>query len=515
MRCSWGLLALTPLATAGCTILLDTEGLYGRDAAPGPPPPDAGPAPDAVPVDADWALLTITSVSPTSVLEGTGEGGARPVVVIVEGDSIRDDVVISAAWADGGDAELTPTLVGARIASSNDRVAIALAVPVNPDLAEGATRDVRLTFMQDAVMETIDVTVTGLDELALSAGNVAVTGLDPLYSQITIDGSVHFTGTEPAVLRATSTVTLDGVADANASGRIGGVHGCDGGTSAAGSGCGSGGGGQGADSAILGAGAGGGGGGFGSTGGLGGGDGGGTPGMTSGDPMLTPLVTPPGNAGNRGNGGGGGGTGNLGAMGGNGGGGGGVLEISAGGNVTVAGAATIRVRANGGAGAGAAGGGGGGSGGAILIRSGGAIASTGPWIEARGGNGANATNDGGNGGVGRIRVDAAAGTVLELAAMATSPPLVRGPGWDVATPSLFASPDLDVTMTGHPGRTYGVRLNDTPLTDLNVGLDGTVTESITLVEGANSLCAVYTTNADATELARPEATSCIEIVYLP
>jgi hypothetical protein len=281
-----------------------------------------------------------------------------------------------------------------------------------------------------------------------------------------------------------------------------------------GSGCGASGGGVGADS-LVGAGAGGGGGGFGSTGGLGGGDGGGTQGQTSGDEMLTPLLTPPGNAGNRGNGGGGGGNGTLGAMGGEGGGGGGVLEISAGGNVTVAGSGTIRVRANGNPGMGTTGGGGGGSGGAVLIRTGGSIASTGAWIEARGGNGANATNDGGNGGVGRIRVDAAAGTVAEMTAMATSPPLVRGPGWDVATPTIFATPDLQVTMTGHPGRTYGVRLNDSALTDLAVGIDGTVAHTITLEEGANALCAVYTTNAAATQLARPEATSCIEIVYLP
>jgi hypothetical protein len=92
---------------------------------------------------------------------------------------------------------------------------------------------------------------------------------------------------------------------------------------------------------------------------------------------------------------------------------------------------------------------------------------------------------------------------------------VRGPAWDVATPTIVATPSLDVTLTGHPGRTYGVRLDDAALTDLAAGLDGTVTHTISLAEGVSSLCAVYTSNAAATELARPEATSCIEIVYLP
>jgi hypothetical protein len=221
--------------------------------------------------------------------------------------------------------------------------------------------------------------------------------------------------------------------------------------------------------------------------------------------MLVPIATPPGNAGNRGNGGGGGGTGTLGATGGDGGGGGGVLELDAGGAITVTGSGALRSK--GGGGGGSAGGGGGGSGGALLVRAGGGVVAPGVWLSAAGGAGSNATNDGGNGGVGRIRVDTPSGSV---AAMATTPAAVRGPAWS-SVPVFAPGGDVTITLFGKPGATLPVRVDDVAFSMPMAGAGGSVDVELTLTPGIHDVCAV----ADPANLGEAEALGCVQIAYVP
>jgi hypothetical protein len=496
------LAVLAALVSAGCSLVLDTDALRDRDGRPDAEVP--GP-------DADPQNLDVTGATPAAVDEGTGADGGRPAVVLIEGDSITSAVSVTAAWEDGG-LDDVPEIVDTVVAASSEHAAIALRVPVLPELPAGDTRTLVLTFAQADVVKTLPIEITGLGELELTAGTVAVTSLAARYSRIAVTGAVRFTGTAPVILRATAGVTVGGALDVSGGTPGAGPHGCPGG-SAGSAGCGVGAGGPGAD-ATLGAGGGGGGGGFGAAGSSPPDDGGGTVGQETGNVMLVPLVTQQGAAGNRGNGGGRGGDGTVGGAGGSGGGGGGVIAIFAGGTIDVKGGGVV---ANGGPGGGTAGGGGGGSGGAILVRTGAGITGAGGWLTADGGRvNTGATKRGGVGAIGRIRVDTPVGSVAEVRGMGTVPEPSRGPAWAPGTPVLVASPEQTLTLTGNPGRTFGVLLNDVAIADVAPGPSGSVSVPVTLrSRHINEVCAVYTRNADATDLGREEATTCVEIAYLP
>ncbi len=500
------------LAGSACVIVYDADDLRKRDAAPA----DAVPI-DALPIDANPGALAVTDVTPSTLLEGVGADGGRPAVLLVEGDSLVDgQLVVTAAFTDGA-MEALPVEVSAASTDST-RAALALAIPVDPTLAAGASRTLRLTFRQPGAADvTHDLTVSGLDELTLTAGTVAVTSLAPRYARVTVEGDVHFTGATPAVVVATGGITLGARLDADAITTTPGPHGCAGGLANSAGACGvapsNGGGMQGFDAAGLAIGTpgdGGGGGGFGENGTVGAGTMGGAPGVETGNDMLVPIVTPGANPGNRGNGGGGGG--NPSALGGGaagpGGAGGGVLVVAAGGVLTVADGA---LRAAGGAGGGVGGGGGGGSGGAILVRAfGGVVGAPGAWIAAPGGGGGNAANDGGNGGAGRIRIDAPGA----LDAPSVTPVAKRGPAWAIDTPLIVREPTPTLTLFGEPGKTHGVRVDGAAVTDVQIGFDGQREVEVSLAPGANTVCALWTVNA--TEIVAPdEARSCVDVVYLP
>ena len=73
---------------------------------------------------------------------------------------------------------------------------------------------------------------------------------------------------------------------------------------------------------------------------------------------------------------------------------------------------------------------------------------------------------------------------------ATTPVAVRGPAWPVATPVVAASLP-SVTLTGEPGRTFQLRLNDTAAPSATPGIDGTTTiTGLPWRRGKNQLCAV-------------------------
>ncbi len=476
-------LVVVPLVFGGaCTLVLDPGNL--------PPQTDAQPI-DARSIDADPGLLAIDRVEPTTILEGTGAGGGRAALFVLHGRSLVGSATVTAELVGPttvalplGEDDYAATFDGAM-------AGIAVRIPVLPDLAAGAPRTLRLTVTQGLVSASKDVTVLGLGELTLPDA----APLAAMYSQITVNGAVHFTGTAPVRLAATGEVRLTARLDVNATMDTPGPHGCAG---AAGGGqgtCTPGGGGAGTGAVGNG-----GGGGFGAPG-TGGGDNGGAPGAATGRDTLVKLLSDAGEAGNRGNGGGGGSGGGLG---GKGGGGGGVLYLAAGGDITVT--ASGAIEADGGAGSNGSGGGGGGSGGAILVRAGGMITAPSAWLSAEGAaGGMGTTGTGGAGGIGRIRLDAAAGN---LAGMATRPMAFRGPSWDRTNPVLVdTAPNL--VLLGQPGRAFGLRLNDVEVaTPATPGANGQAAIRLTLERGRNEVCAVAEPG-----MLLPESLSCIELFY--
>jgi len=484
---------------AGCTIIYNPDNL--------PPLVDA---PDAsIPIDAPFdsnpELLDITGVTPSTIDEGMGAGGSRPVVLTLNGTAIVGDAQVTIDLM--GSAE-PATLVAFDAVPDGTKGGVIVRIPVMTDLSAGMTRTLRITITQGTITRMADVTVNGLDELVLDSSPRATTVNPPTYSTITVMSNVRFTGTEPVILKATASIDVMRAIDANAAGSTAGPHGCNGGAMEAAGGCASGGGAPGSNASVLGlnAGSGGGGGGFGGPGTIGGANGG-APGMATGNEALVPIITSPGAAGNRGNGGGGGGGGLLGAAGGPGGGGGGVVWLQAGGDISIGAMGAIESR--GGTTNGGSGGGGGGSGGAILVRAGGMITSTTRWLAASGGLASTgSSNPGGPGAAGRIRVDTPMG---DVASMANDPSAFRGPSWSLDTPSLTTTSPATFTFHGQPGRAFDLRLNDQALTQTATpGSGGSVAVTgIVLRPGKNTLCGVALSGMIQT----PEAQSCVELFY--
>ncbi|HUQ02109.1 MAG TPA: hypothetical protein VM261_06405 [Kofleriaceae bacterium] len=496
------LLSFAISALAGCSIIYNPDNLPPLTDADIDAPTDA---PFDAPTDSNPELLEITGVTPSTIDEGVGSGGSRPVVFQLEGEAIVGSATVT---VDLMGATETATLIDFDATPDGTKGGAIVRIPVMTGLAAGMTRTLRITVQQGNVTKMADVTVNGLDELVVNTTPRTTVVNPPTYSTITVSSNVHFTGAEPVILKATANIDIQRALDANAAGSTAGPHGCNGGVMEAAGGCGIGTGGPGSNASILGvnAGSGGGGGGFGQPGTIGGANGG-APGQPTGNEALVPIITSPGTAGNRGNGGAGGGGGLLGAAGGPGGGGGGVVWIQAGGDITVGAMGTIEAR--GATTSGGSGGGGGGSGGAILVRAGGSITSTTRWLSAPGGGASTgSSNPGGPGGAGRIRIDTPAG---DIASMSNNPNAWRGPSWATDTPSLTSTGTLTFGFHGEPGREFSLRLNDQPLTQTATpGSGGDVdVPGIVLRPGKNRLCGVALTGS----LQGAESQSCIELFY--
>jgi hypothetical protein len=507
----WILVALG----SGCSLILDTGDLPQRpDGRPGEI--DAGP-PDAPPVDANRMDFSVDSADPTELFEGAGAKGV-PVVVRFYGMNIIDPTV-AAAWSDGfADAV---TVVESHASNTFDEIAVALRVPVRPDLDEGACGGVsiRFDFMQAGatMADAVDVPLHCLDELTdINALDSAKT-----YSRIVVTAARSFAPTDPApVLRAVEDIQISAALDVDAEGRIAGPgSGCDGGTAGASSSC-TGGGAAGMGGGTITEGGGGGGGGYHTDGG----GGAGVAGIMHGRDMLVPLAMA-GTEGNHGSGGGGGGDGTLGNPG-VGGGGGGTIQLIAGGEIVVSAGALVRARgADGTAGTGglgaSGGGGGGGSGGAILVRAGAGvrfIGGTFPWLTApKGAGGTSPGNDGGAGSDGRVRIDQPV-TTPSFSAMVTGAGAAGGPAWDPAAPVLVTFPEVVLVLRGQPGM-YGIILGDDPIAN-EMGGNVTITlgsRDVTvsgLDRGPNRICALYAP-IGFPDAERPEAQTCVDVFYVP
>jgi hypothetical protein len=505
-----GVLALVSSVApaAGCTIIFNSNDLPRRsDAAP---EPDSRIT-DATLYDVNPAGLALSSVEPTSLIEGTGTDGGRPVVVLVRGTNIDDHATLTISA--GADA-VPLGLIEGTVVVSNDHTMIALpvTVPVIGNLGKGQQLHLLAKVSQaGASDQTLDITVDGLPELATSGATdgAAVTAGGP-YSKATLSAATQFTGKSPVHVRVTGGITVSALLKVDAGGSTAGPGGCDGGGPGLPGGCTPGGGGGGAGSAS---GVSGGGGGFGAAGKGGAGTGAGTAGAMTGDEMLVKLDYNSGEAGNRGNGGGGGGGALLGlGTPGSGGGGGGTLELTAGGAIVVSGAGAVSAKGgDGGTGGGVGGGdGGAGAGGAILVRSGGGVSASGTWLTApAGGLGG---GDGGTAAIGRIRVDSPTGTVASMA----DPTATQGPSWAVGTggaPAIARATQTTLPFIGQSGRSYAIIVNAVATTPVMLTTSSTAAVPVSLKPGHNAVCAIADGNAGnaGNEVAR----ECIDVTLLP
>jgi hypothetical protein len=431
------------------------------------------------------------------LLEGQGDGGSRPAVLVVRGTNIVGGATVTIAPASG---TALIEIVGQPVVSTqSDLIAVGVIARVDPGLAAGQQKDLVITVSQPTPGGTVQQTtmwkLQGLDEFEpMGAGNATLmTTASPfVYSRVNVTGTLTLSGTEKAIIRATSSISIKAIAGLSANGSDpgpgGGAGGTGGNTASDGSGPGRGKkgmpgtpGGVGAGFLISGE------------------DGGGNPssgGAQTGDALITSYAT---------NAGSGGGGSNY-----PGGGGGGTLELTAGGNLTVG---HIESRGgDGGSGVALTAGGGGGAGGCVVLRAG--AAATVDGFDLRGGaagSGSLAGSDGGAGRAGRARVDAVSIT-------GDMGPAHRGLAFDATAPVIVRAAMPTTKVLGSNNDKFDLQrasISFAPLggkqmidfggaTELEPGLPA-------LEPGFNRVCAV----PEGSGLGNPESRNCIDLAYLP
>src|SRR6266566_87518 len=81
------------VAVGACTIIFNSDNLPRiSDAAP--PPPDS-PYDAHENFDVNPANLTLTSVAPNALVEGTGTSGGRPLRLVIQGENIDGNATIT------------------------------------------------------------------------------------------------------------------------------------------------------------------------------------------------------------------------------------------------------------------------------------------------------------------------------------------------------------------------------------------------------------------------------------
>lgn len=493
-----GLAAALICAGGACTVLFDP----GKLDPPGPPDTaDAGPGDG----------LVLYMLSPPAVDEGMG--AVRRVPVAILGVNMAQDAMVRLTGP-GQDGQPRPL----QVSGTGALAVFDVAVPVLPDLADGATETVTVEVIQGEETGSLLLAVTGLDELVASDFGVGRdftfdTGaglLKPRYSRIEIDANMDSEGAMPLRLLATNEIVLSRTIDAG--GREGdadkagapGPGGCRGGREGANGECGEGGGrGAPGDSQD-----GGGGGGHAAIGTAGQGASAAPGGMSTGTEAMTELAAEQGHGGGGGGDGTGGGGGNKG---GGGGGGGGVIELRSLGTFRIESGALLSVEGGAGGGCdGDAGGGGGGSGGAILLRSASPIvdSASGNVLRLNGGQGGTdeCTVPGGAGAPGRARVDA---PVVPGALAGAGP--YHGAVLDPATPVIVRSPTLRVTVLGRPNGAYAVASPQTAPSPVQLDGNGRGTGDVTLAPGINAVCALVTQSGVRLD----DGENCLDVGYVP
>jgi hypothetical protein len=466
-------LVLLTTSLGGCSLLYDPSGL--------PPAADAMiPPPDVSPCD-----MTVTDVAPTTLVEGTGEGGSRPALIVISGTNLVSNnttILFTPVAGSTRTAQIAFDHAKIEVGAYGEQLALPVTLPVAPMLRANETITLDVTVEQDCAERRVSamllgkLTLKGLDELT-SATAPLEGGLHE-YSRIDVaTGTLAYPSdaipTSPIILRSTSSVKIANSILLDAMERIGGAAGGTGG--------------------VGGSAAGGNG-----TPGTGPNPGqppGGPGGFDTTDPGLNTLSNPNGSSG------GAGGAGAVAGTGGDGGGGGGSIEITAGGDLQVSDISAHGAAGKAGGGVGGTAGGGG-SGGVILLRAGAAL--TAGKIDVSGG---------GTGAAGRARYDAGGAATVPEGSFGTAH--LRGPMF-ARPPFAVRSPRPDLMVVGKPLSAFkyffikpggGV----SALSGAVFGADGTATVSPQedLVPGANEICLVTDSGTTASE-----TRNCVSIAYL-
>jgi hypothetical protein len=444
-------------------------------------------APDAA-IDANPSNLMLTSVESAPLLEGQGDGGSRAAVLVVRGMNITSAATITVAATTG--TAMIETVGTPVVSGQSDLIAIPVIAHVDTALAAGASTELTITVTQPSIegmaTQTIAWSLQGLGELDANNTTLTTTTTPFRYSRVNVTGTLTIAGTEKAIIKSMSSLSINAITGLNANGVTAGPGGFNGGTgSADGDGPGRGTKGNGTN-------AGGGGAGFTTMGGDGVGNGG-SGGPMTGDAWITSYLT------NAGSGGGGGAS--------PGGGGGGTIELTAGGTLRAP-----SITANGAPGGGnLLTGGGGGAGGVIVLRSYAAATLAGALTVNGATGGGGAMSAGGDGRPGRVRVDAASVNALPTGAR-------RGFMFNTTAPLIVREPMPDLSVTSASGDRWDLHR----VTPAVVSIDKTVIDfgavmqldnakPTALAPGLNKLCAVH----EGATLANDESRNCIDVAYLP
>ncbi len=493
MRDLLGVLSLAS-ALAGCSLLYNPSDIPRPD-------PDASVV-DAPLADADPTMLQLVAVTSPELLEGQGDLGSMPAVLVVTGHHLTPDATIAVAPT-AANANVVLELGAKVVAIDGDWIAVPVTARVMPSVDESnGSIPLTVTVAQVGISATTSWSLKPLDDITEAVATSLQPPYKAQYSHIDIDGDLEIKGSgtsELARLRAVAGIRIAGMVTAvssvtGASDRDAVAGGCAGGQPGGPGGCPS----------VSGGGAtggGGGGGGFSSDGSPGAGANNGAAGAEAGDALISSWAMNVGGGG----GGGGGGLGNGGA----GGASGGRIELTAGGNLSV-GAITMNGRPGTAAQVLSLGGaGGGGAGGAILVRAGGTL-SVGA-LSARGGAGGAtpAAKAGGMGADGRIRYDAASPP-----AITSTPEAHRGFSIAPLTPPITRTKMQAVTVSGTPGDQFDVYVVNggaSTKTGDQTLFGASLQVMLALRIGHDQICVVPRGVAFATI----EARTCTEIAYLP
>ncbi|MFT3697463.1 MAG: hypothetical protein QM831_30250 [Kofleriaceae bacterium] len=426
--------------------------------------------------DADPSMLAVLSSDTPTIYEAEGDG-SRQAVLVIRGHNFVPDlsVTIATTTANPPTVTIDPSQLG--VSADHEMLAIPVKVPQSDALTASDAVHYDVTVSQRGFSQTLTdaFVVQGLPELR-GTGTTALPANPPTYSLVDLE-SMSVSGTAKIALHAIGSIKISGAISLDSTGQAGGPGGSSGGAGATGGGGDSGAGMGPAHASGNGIGA-----------------------TWVGDDQLSTFGT--GN--DQSSGGSGGGTGALGA-GGPGGGGGGLLELGAGGDLSIG-----TITAKGGNGAKSnlnMNPGGGGSGGAVILRSGGSITAA---VDISGGTGNTA------GGPGRVRADAP--TSITGVALTPSASPFRGPTFATDTPMIVTSTDVKLNVTAQPQHSIQYYINNfdgsksfgpqTVLVPSNGVLALQPGEN--LFTGRNELCVIV-------EGAQPTATDagqCISIAYL-
>jgi hypothetical protein len=471
-------------ALSGCSLLYSPNNLD-----------DKGASPDAAIADANPALLRLDEMKSPPLLEGAGQDGSAPQILVVWGAQMTPTATITVEPATPN-ANVAITVSNVSIAEDHNSFA-ALVTASYMDTVGEADGPIPLTVTMSQPGAPTPVSIPWelhpLDELT-TMGAQAAPPAGKIYSHVKVTGDVSFMpGPTRAIVKAVGAIDISGNVTANATGMMAGAGGCDGGASQQAANC------YGGGQPF------GGGGGFADKGTDGSADSGG---MASGDSYIKTYESSNAGETNRSSGGAGGG--NLTGGGGVGGGGGGTIELTAGGDIIVGGQieATGAMGGSSGLGTGA----GGGSGGVVVLRSGNMLKLPTDILVTggAGGPGLGSANAGGAGSLGRSRYDAVTTPGNAPAAAKRGPMLVRPPN------AIFEMRKPQLSIVGNTGDTVRVIIT---------GPDGVgETKDIVLQQssqpffpnaelpiGLDTIC-VYVPNGRPSD---DVAKNCIEVAFVP